>query len=393
MVAITLHSISNIARERAASGFRRFGIRTASVAAAAIMLFFSASGPLLAQNDSIVQELERIRRDLTDIQTFVYRSGNAPPPGVTAPAHRDDAASIAPLQRRSLEMQTQMRELTGQLERIQHDIQLVGARLDKLVADVDIRLQTLEGGPRPVGELSRPSLAPAPGNAATRPISQTETTVITSSGVRGAAPEVPMQQGSLGSISQREIEAVRERDPDEQRYATPNRQASVAPKVFAKQPAPLPAPAPRGVTSSAPSIASAPTEQVLPEGTPRQQYRFAFEILKKREYERAEEALRAFVERHPDDPLAGNAMYWMGETYYVRKNYPEAARIFLDAYQRFPKGLKASYNLYKLAKSLAQIGEKASACTTYSELVKTFPKSNARILSGARADMQRLDCG
>ena len=144
--------------------------------------------------------------------------------------------------------------------------------------------------------------------------------------------------------------------------------------------------------SAGASVARPPDGGELPEGTVRQQYQDAFNKLKTRNYAYAEKALRIFVDRYPDDPLAGDAMYWMGETHYVRKQYSEAVRIFLDAYQRFPKGNKAPDNLFKLAKSLSQIGENRSACVTYAELVKTFPSATQRILSGARSEMFRLGC-
>ena len=43
-------------------------------------------------------------------------------------------------------------------------------------------------------------------------------------------------------------------------------------------------------------------------------------------------AFEDFLTRYPQDPLAGNAQYWLGETHYVRGEY-RAAR------QRLPQGL------------------------------------------------------
>jgi TolA-binding protein len=85
-------------------------------------------------------------------------------------------------------------------------------------------------------------------------------------------------------------------------------------------------------------------------------------------------------------------MFWMGKTYYVRKNYTEAARIFLDGYQRFPKGGKAAGSLLELARSLSEIGEKKSACVSYKKLLDTFPKASNRILSTAKNAVNSLKC-
>lgn len=363
----------------------------------AALVSIAVAGPVAAQDESLVQELQRLRRDLSDLQRHIYRGTGAPPPNQSVAAPANETAATAHLQRQILEIQTQLRELTGHIERVQHDVRLVGGRLDKLVADVDLRLQALEGG-RPVTSIE-PRTGMREGSEMPSAGSSQETTVITSSGVSGGTPVVRQGlapgQKSLGTISEKDLAAFGRGDKIE--AATPATAVTAAPVAGkpvkpAKMPEAQAAPAPGSVTASRPSVASAVAPDGLPEGTANQQYEYAFGKLKQRDYDQAEAALRAFVERHPDDPLAGNAMYWMGETYYVRKQFPEAARIFLDAYQRFPKGNKAADNLFKLAKSLAQIGETTSACTTYVELVKSFPNANARILSGAQTDMKSLGC-
>ena len=50
--------------------------------------------------------------------------------------------------------------------------------------------------------------------------------------------------------------------------------------------------------------------------------------------------------------LASNAYYWLGETFYVQKNFQKAAISFAKGYQKFPKGNKAIDQLFKLALTL-----------------------------------------
>lgn len=369
--------------------FRKEFIHRVKPGALSLIVLAATAAPVWAQSESVVQELQRLRRDLSDIQRFVYQGNGKPPAGAVSAVQRNDGESTGRLQRQILEIQAQMRELTGHIERMQHDVRIANDRLDKLVADVDIRLRNLEGG-------APANASPAAGAALrTVPVRGPErdtTTVISSDGVTRARPELAAGQGSLGKISETDLSAANKGQPVQAAVTQPASQKTPTP-IAATPPKAVSAPAPGRVSASETSVARAVSSDGLPEGTAQQQYAFAFGKLKQRDYDDAETALRAFVERHPDDPLAGNAMYWMGETYYVRKLYPEAARIFLDAYQRFPKGNKAPDNLFKLAKSLVQIGEASSACTTYVELVKTFPNANARILSGAQSDIQRLGCG
>ena len=372
-----------------------------------VLLCFTLSvftEPVFAQSDSadqntLVQHIERLRRDLDDILRYVYRDNDAVKtlePSRSAetagnPPRPAEAAGNPRLQRQILEIHEQIRELTGNIERFQHSIRVINERLDKLVADVDVRLQALEGeksvanSGQPV-QSSRQLFISRSGDKA-------GTTVVSSGGLSGVQAELAPGQRSLGRISGDELASVREGQTVPLSAASQPVKPIETPVVPENKPLPSAAPAPRGVSSSVASVARPLNSDELPEGTARQQYKYAFGKLKTRNYVEAENALRIFVDRHPDDPLAGNAMYWMGETYYVRKQYSEAARIFLDAYQRFPKGNKAPDNLFKLAKSLSQIGEDKFACTTYVELVKTFPSANQRILSGARSDMMRLGCG
>lgn len=126
--------------------------------------------------------------------------------------------------------------------------------------------------------------------------------------------------------------------------------------------------------------------------TPREEYRNAFALLRRADYADAEEALRAFIKQHPKDPLAGNAQYWLGETYYVRRNWKDAAIAFAEGYQKYPKNSKAPYVLLRLAMSLDNMGEKASACTALRRLERDYTQMPANVRGRASSEKQRLGC-
>lgn len=329
--------------------------RTGIVAALAACIAGAAIPGVAVAQESLADQVNRLRRDLEDVQSYLYRSTNLPKsPGAGAQIPE----STAMLQRQIVEMQGQMRDLTGQIEKLRFDVRTVGDRLDKLVGDVDLRLQALESG---TVAGNRPETQTAPSDGARQaPIGAADsgTTIISSETVTGN--QLPPGTKLLGTVD-------------------PNKLGSTG-----EQQAPQAA----GSTQTS----ALPRNGALPEGTVQEKYQYAFKLLQQRDYVNAEAALRQFVEEHPSDDLTGNAMYWMGETFYVRKDYPEAARVFLDAYQRFPNGNKAADNLFKLARSLSEIGENASSCTTYRELLKSYPNANERILDNARSDMSRLNC-
>ena len=154
---------------------------------------------------------------------------------------------------------------------------------------------------------------------------------------------------------------------------------------------PVAAPAPAPVTSATAQTASVDAG-VLPDGTPEEQYNHAHGLMMKRKMSEAENALKAFLERHPKHELADNASYWLGETHYARENFQEAIRVYYDAYKTYPKGNKAPAVLLKLGMSLASIGEKESACSAYDELTSSHPKASRRILGNASRMSKQLGC-
>lgn len=141
-----------------------------------------------------------------------------------------------------------------------------------------------------------------------------------------------------------------------------------------------------------PEGATAATGTDAEAGTPQEQYEQAFALLSQTDYKGAERALTAFLEQYPSDPLAGNAKYWLGETYYVRGQYAEAAVAFAEGYKTYPDSVKAPDNLLKLGKSLAALDQTADACGTFAELLKRYGNAAPAILQQAKSEQKRLSC-
>lgn len=133
-------------------------------------------------------------------------------------------------------------------------------------------------------------------------------------------------------------------------------------------------------------------KSILPAGTPKQQYEFAFNLVRT-DYAQAEAALREFITQHPNDALVGNAHYWLGETYYVRNDFQQAAVSFLTVYQKHPKNSKAPDSLLKLGLSLAGLGKKTEACAAIAKMAKEYPAAADSLKKRATAERSKLGCG
>lgn len=121
-------------------------------------------------------------------------------------------------------------------------------------------------------------------------------------------------------------------------------------------------------------------------------YDTAFAMLQQGDYDGSARALQQFLVTYSTHPLASNAQYWLGETYYVRNNFEEAAKVFATGYQKYPTSAKAPDNLLKLALSLSNLNKNEEACVTLTQLKTEYPKAPPSIMNKADEEKERLSC-
>jgi len=294
----------------------RRALRLAGAVLIGLAVMISAQPAPAQDSGNLARQVDRLRRELADLQRYVYKGGQ--PPAATG---ADSEQAVSPevagrMQVQITQMQEQMRDLNGRIEEVQHRIAVLEDRLNRMSEDLEIRLMAIEDAVAK-GAVAPPSAGPASAEGQPAPES-------------GGGDEV---------------------------------------------------------------AAAPPTRAVeLPEGTPREQYDFAYELLKNHQWEEGRGALMAFLEKHPDDELSDNAYYWVGETYYINQQYKDAAKAFLEGYRKYPKADKAPDNLLKLAKSLAALDQVDNACTTYAKLLEDYPNSLPRIIKLAKSERQKLKC-
>ena len=130
----------------------------------------------------------------------------------------------------------------------------------------------------------------------------------------------------------------------------------------------------------------------LPSGDAQSLYERGYGALLQQDYAGAEGAFRQLVDGYPNDPLAGNAQYWIGETYYARGEYKNAADAFLKGYKKYKSGQKAPDTLLKLGMTLAELGQKDAACSTFGELKTKFPAAPENIREEAKSERKKAGC-
>ncbi len=126
--------------------------------------------------------------------------------------------------------------------------------------------------------------------------------------------------------------------------------------------------------------------------SPRGDYDAAYAMVLSGDYAGAEAGFTRFLASHPNDPLAANAQFWLGESHFARKQYRDAADAFLKSYTDYPDSNKVTDSLLKLGLSLKGIGQNDAACATFSELLAKYPGAPTPIRAEAQAQQQSGGC-
>jgi tol-pal system protein YbgF len=120
-------------------------------------------------------------------------------------------------------------------------------------------------------------------------------------------------------------------------------------------------------------------------------YQGAYQSLLSRQFGTAEAGFRTFLSKYPTHKLAGDAYYWLGETYFAQSDYKQAAQNFLQGYRSYPAGERAPDSLLKLGMSLSRLGQKPKACGAYAEVTKKYATA-AAVRNKALLEMKRAGC-
>ena len=87
---------------------------------------------------------------------------------------------------------------------------------------------------------------------------------------------------------------------------------------------------------------------------------------------------------YPTSPLAENAQYWMGEAFYVTRDYEQAATAFRAVGARWPNSRKGADALVKLGFSQYELKQYAEARATLTDVQRKFPDTDAARLATER---------
>jgi tol-pal system protein YbgF len=80
-----------------------------------------------------------------------------------------------------------------------------------------------------------------------------------------------------------------------------------------------------------------------------------------------------FITTFPDSDLAGNARFWIADSYYVEKWYEKAILEYQKVLEEYPDSNKAAAARLKQGYAFAELGENANARLILNELITRYP--------------------
>ena len=119
----------------------------------------------------------------------------------------------------------------------------------------------------------------------------------------------------------------------------------------------------------------------------------AFGRFQAADYAGAQAGFEGYVARNPTGARTPEARYWLGQSLFMRETYPQAARAYAEALRGWPKAKWAPDATVRLAQSLAEINQSASACAALSEFGRRYAAAApAAVKTRAAATRTRAAC-
>jgi len=129
--------------------------------------------------------------------------------------------------------------------------------------------------------------------------------------------------------------------------------------------------------AAAPTHAPAEPATGVASADPTAAYSAALSAYRKRDFSTAIQGFESLLNASVREDLADNCHYWMGESYYGLKQYPEAVKQFNDVLGYKKSEKKADAQLM-LGNSYAAMGDKDEARKAYEKVTTTYPSQAKR---------------
>jgi tol-pal system protein YbgF len=290
-----------------------------------------------------------------------------------------DARGLIDLSSRVEQLQRDLEQLRGDVEVQSYSLEELQRSQREQYLDIDRRLRLLEpAGGAPPAVMSPDGTMPPAGMAPPADIPPSEDMlpleVPPPSEYDNTAAPPPAQEFDFSPYDSEVAPPVYPGPP-----GSPATENEFAPPVYPAPPGSAATEnefAPAGGVA-APAPASNPQDE-------KAEYDTALAILRDGRYSDAALAFKQLIASHPDGSYTDNAWYWLGETYYVTRDFDQAQAAFREVMTRFPQSAKLADSRLKLGFIYYEKQDWKAARTELEAVVNGWPASTAARLASER---------
>ena len=123
----------------------------------------------------------------------------------------------------------------------------------------------------------------------------------------------------------------------------------------------------------------------------RAEYEQALAILREGRYDEATQAFNRFLASYPSSSYSDNASYWLGETYYVTRDFDRALATFKRLTENYPNSPKAPDSFLKTGYIYYEKQDWPAARQALDTVISGYPGTTAARLAADRLQRMKKD--
>jgi tol-pal system protein YbgF len=151
-------------------------------------------------------------------------------------------------------------------------------------------------------------------------------------------------------------------------------EAATPPPAMSSVPAPEPVQQPAPSTGESHAGSAAGHTQVA-SVSDREAYERILNRFKEGDLESARQGFADFIARHPNSDFAPNARFWLGESYYGKKDYPKAIDAYDQVQLNHPTSEKVPAALLKKGYAYLALKDRKRAASALKQVIDLYPRS------------------
>ncbi|MDR2766505.1 MAG: tetratricopeptide repeat protein [Holosporaceae bacterium] len=126
---------------------------------------------------------------------------------------------------------------------------------------------------------------------------------------------------------------------------------------------------------------------VVDDKKPEEVIKMAKDLIDENRSAEARRMLEAFVAKNPKSLFRGMALFYVGKSYFLEKDYQNAAIKYMESFEANPKGSKTDKALYQLSLCFRYLSESSKRKAILEKIISDYP---GRFAEKAAKDLKKL---